>query len=153
MFLWLVTVRSPLVARLTGTLESMPNVLIEVRRQYPPEQETALMGAVHAALREAFKIPAHDRTLRLVVHDPHRFAVSPELAKPEAYTLITIDAFAGRSIEAKRNLYQEIVRNMEKLGIPKDHVTIVLNEVAQENWGICGGQAASDVDLGFKVDV
>ncbi|MBI1334009.1 MAG: tautomerase family protein [Armatimonadetes bacterium] len=131
----------------------MPNVLIEVRRQYPPEQETALMAAVHAALRDAFKIPAHDRTIRLVTHDPHRFAVSPELAKPEAYTLVTIEAFSGRSLEAKRTLYREIVGNLERLAIPKDHVTIVLHEIPTENWGIRGGQAASDVELGFKVDV
>ncbi len=131
----------------------MPNVLIEVRRQYPPEQETLLMGAVHAALKEAFKIPAHDRTLRLIVHEPHRFNVNPDLAKPEAYTLITIDAFAGRSLDAKRLLYQEIIRNLEKMGIPRDHVTIVLNEISQDNWGIRGGQPASDIDLGFKVDV
>lgn len=131
----------------------MPNVLIEVRRPYPPEQETALLGAVHAALREAFKIPGHDRTLRLVVHDPHKFAVSPELSKPEAYTLVTIEAFAGRSLEAKRLLYREIVGNLEKLGIPRDHITIVLHEIPLDNWGIRSGQMASDIDLDFQVEV
>lgn len=40
----------------------MPSVLIEIRRQYPREQEIALMEAVHAALREAFKILPGDRT-------------------------------------------------------------------------------------------
>ena len=34
----------------------MPSVLIEVRKTYAPEQESALMEAVHAALREAFRI-------------------------------------------------------------------------------------------------
>jgi hypothetical protein len=29
----------------------------------------------------------------------------------------------------------------------------VLNEVPLENWGIRGGQPASEVDLGFKVNV
>jgi hypothetical protein len=29
----------------------------------------------------------------------------------------------------------------------------LLRELARENWGIRGGQAASDVDLGFKVDI
>jgi hypothetical protein len=40
-----------------------------------------------------------------------------------------------------------------ELGIPRDHVMIVLHEVPRENWGIRGGQAACDVDLGFKVGV
>jgi hypothetical protein len=30
---------------------------------------------------------------------------------------------------------------------------ITLHELPRENWGIRGGQAATDVDLGFKVDV
>lgn len=111
------------------------------------------MGAVHSALREAFKIPAHDRTIRLVTHEPHRFNVNPDLAKPEAYTLVTIEAFAGRSIEAKRQLYSEIVSNLERMGIPRDHVSITLHEIPLENWGIRGGQAASDVDLGFNIHV
>lgn len=131
----------------------MPSVLIEVRRRYTTEQEVALMDAVHAALREAFKILSDDRNIRLVVHEPHRFACPPNREKPEAYTHISIDAFAGRSLDAKRNLYTAIVNNLEPLGIPKSHVKILLREIAKESWGIRGGQAGCDVELGFKVEV
>jgi phenylpyruvate tautomerase PptA (4-oxalocrotonate tautomerase family) len=131
----------------------MPSVLIEVRRTYAPEQETALMEAVHAALREAFRILPGDRNVRLAVHEPHRFACPPHLAQPELYTHVSIDAFAGRSLDAKRALYRATVENLRALGIPKDHVKILLRELPRENWGIRGGQAASDVELGFKVDV
>ncbi len=64
-----------------------------------------------------------------------------------------IDCFAGRSVQAKRNLYTEIVDRLAALGIPRDHVLINLNEIQAENWGIRGGQAACDVDLGFDVHV
>ena len=131
----------------------MPNVLIEVRRSYSPEIETAIMEAVHSAWVEAFKIPVHDKAIRLVVHDPHRFACSPQRTHPEAYTLVTIEAFAGRSIEAKRHLFSAIVTNLKGLSIPSDHVSIVLHDIPLENWGIRGGIPASDVELGFKVDV
>lgn len=131
----------------------MPSVLIEVRRQYTAEQEAAIMEAVHKALREAFKIVPGDRNVRLVVHEPHRFACPPERAQPEFYTHVSIAAFPGRSLDAKRNLYQAIVNNLEPFGIPKDHVTIVIDEIARENWGIRGGQAGCDVELGFKVEV
>jgi len=131
----------------------MPSVLIEVRRNYTHEEETAIMDAVHAALREAFRIPPGDRSVRLVVHEPHRFACPPEREKPEWFTHVSIDAFAGRSIEAKRRLYRVIVDNLAAVGIPKDHVEILLREIPSENWGIRGGRAACDVDLGFKVDV
>ena len=131
----------------------MPTVLIEVRKQYTREQETGIVEAVHAALVEGFKIKPGDRDVRLVVHEPHRFAYPPACEKPDAFTLVSIDAFAGRSLDAKRNLYRAIVANLEPFGIPKNHVKIVLRESPQENWGIRGGQAACDVDLGFKVDV
>ena len=131
----------------------MPSVLIEVRKTYSPEQEVALMEAVHAALREAFKILPGDRNVRLVVHEPHRFACPPDRAQPERYTHVSIDAFAGRSLAAKRALYRTIVANLGRLGIPADHVKILLRELPAENWGIRGGQAACDVELGFKVDV
>ena len=111
------------------------------------------MEAVHSALVQAFTIPQSDRTIRLVAHEPHRFLCAPSLKTPEFYTLLTIDAFAGRSLDAKRALYKGIVSNLESLGIPKDHVMIVLHEVPKENWGIRGGQAGSDIALGFKIEV
>ena len=131
----------------------MPSVLIEVRRSTTPEEETALMEAVHAALREAFKILPGDRNVRLVAHEPHRFACPPERARPELYTHVSIDAFAGRSLDAKRALYRTVVANLGRLGIPADHVKILLRELPRENWGIRGGQAGCDVELGFEIDV
>jgi phenylpyruvate tautomerase PptA (4-oxalocrotonate tautomerase family) len=131
----------------------MPSVLIEVRQRYTPAEEEALMEAVHAALREAFQILPGDRNVRLVAHEPHRFQCPPGKSRPEAYTHVSIDAFAGRSLEAKRGLYRAIVRNLEPLGVPPDHVKILLRELPRENWGIRGGQAGCDVELGFKVEV
>jgi len=131
----------------------MPSVLIEVRRNYTQEQETALIEAVHKALRDTFKILPGDRNVRLLVHEPHRFACPPDRDQPEAYTHISIDAFAGRSLDAKRRLYAGIVDNLEPLGIPRNHVKIMLREIPAENWGIRGGQAGCDVELGFKIDV
>lgn len=131
----------------------MPATLIEVRRPRSPAEEIALIDAVHAALVSSFRIPPADKTVRLVVHEPHRMACSPNLSRPELYTLVSIDAFSGRSVDAKRSLYRDIVTNLEALGIPKNHVKILLRELPKENWGIRGGQAACDIDLGFKVEV
>jgi phenylpyruvate tautomerase PptA (4-oxalocrotonate tautomerase family) len=138
---------------LDGTGDNVPSVLIEIRRSIPAEEECRLMEAVHSALREAFKILPGDRNVRLIVHEPHRFSCPPERSQPELYTHISIDAFAGRSLGAKRALYRGIVEKLEELGIPKDHVKILLRELPPENWGIRGGQAGCDVDLGFKIDV
>lgn len=129
----------------------MPNATIEVRREYSPEEERGLIEAVHEAMMEALKIPPHDKTIRLVVHAPHRFACPPQAS--DRFTLVEIDLFSGRSLAAKKALYQAIVRNLGKFGIPAQDVKILLRESAPENWGIRGGLPASEVSLGFKIDV
>jgi hypothetical protein len=131
----------------------MASAVIEIRRQYTPTEESALIDAVHLSLLQAFKIPEWDRTVRLIVHEPHRFVCSPRITQPDRYTQVTIDCFKGRSLDAKRALYRAIVTNLERLGIPANCVETQLNESAQENWGLRGGVAACDVELGFKVDV
>lgn len=131
----------------------MPAILIEVRKDYNEEEGAKIIDAVHSAMVTAFQIPIEDRTIRLLVHPPHRFAVSPAKTKPELYTLISIDAFAGRSIEAKRKLFSEITKNLSDLGIPKDHILIVVRDSKKESWGVQGGQSGYDVDLGFNIEV
>ena len=131
--------------------DAVPNVTIEVRKRYTMEQEKGIIDAVHKALMKGIKTPEWDRTIRLVVHEPHRFATPPEM--DERYTLVDIDLFPGRSLAAKKTLYRAIVDNLGKFGIPADHIKVLLRENAAENWGIRGGNPASEVDLGFKVDV
>ncbi|MBX7455041.1 tautomerase family protein [Mycolicibacterium sp. 3033] len=131
----------------------MPSTVIEVRQRYRADEEIEIIDAVHEALVAAFAIPRQDKHVRLVSYEPHRFAHPPGLARPELYTFVAIDCFAGRSVLAKRTLYREIVERLSALGIPPDHVTIVVRESPLENWGVRGGQAACDVDLGFDVTV
>lgn len=131
----------------------MPSSSIEVRREYSHADEVALIDAVHEALVAAFKIPVEDKHVRLVIHEPHRFVTSPGLERPECYTQVTVDCLAGRSVSAKRSLYRELVTRLERFDIPADHVTVLLRDVPAENWGIRGGQAACDVDLGYDLDV
>ncbi len=92
----------------------MPSILIEVRKQYSTEQEVALIEAMHTALMEAFDIKSTAKNVRLVVHEPHRFACPPHLDKPECYTFIRIDAMPGRSLDAKRALYRNIVQQLDR---------------------------------------
>ncbi len=45
-------------------------------------------------------------------------------------------------------------RNLERAaGVDPMRTLIVLHEPPLENWGIRGGKAATDVQIGFKVDV
>ena len=129
----------------------MPLVRIEVRRSREYKEKRAVCDAVHAAMKEALLIPEHDRHIRYIEHAPEDFQVPP--GKTKDYTLVEITLFQGRSMDAKRNLYQAVVRNLGSLGIAPEDVFIVLIESPPENWGVRGGVPASEVDLGFKIDV
>ncbi len=129
----------------------MPVVRLDVIEGRSPAQKRALLQAVHAALVEALRIPEDDRTQRLVEHAREDFEIPP--GRSDAYLLGEITMFAGRSTQAKRNLYQAIVRNVGELGIAPSDVLVVLHESPMENWGVQGGRMASEVDLGFDIQV
>jgi phenylpyruvate tautomerase PptA (4-oxalocrotonate tautomerase family) len=133
----------------------MPLTHIDIRTRYTPEQEVSILEAVQKALVDTLRIPAHDRDVCLRVHEPQRMLVPSTLAQPELRTVVSIALFPGRSDAAKRRLYQAIVANLENCAahIPRDHVLICLREEPFVHWGIRGGQAACDVDLGFSAQV
>ena len=129
----------------------MPNVLVETRGGWLGAKRTALLDAIQAATVEALRIPPDALVLRLVEHPMECFAVPDGAA--EQYTHIMITMFVGRSLSAKRALYQAIVRNLEPFGVPPDDVRIMLNEVPRQNVGTRGGKAAVDLELGYEVRV
>jgi len=137
----------------------MPLVAIEITNSFTKEQEIKLMQVVYIALKEVFKLSDDAINIRLFAHEPHRFAIPPTKNKteiyghPELYTVITIDCFDGRSIETKRKLYSRLVEDMERCGIPRENIKIVLRENPRENWGILGGNAGSDIDVGYKIEI
>jgi hypothetical protein len=128
----------------------MPNTLIATRSGWITDP-AAVIDAVQSALREALKIPEADRTLRLIEHPASHFAVPP--GRSGKFTLVEVTMFSGRSMGAKRNLYQAMVRNLAALGVPPLDIKITLIETPPENWGLRGGMPASEIDLGFKIDV
>jgi len=129
----------------------MPITTIEVKRSWPAERQQQLIEATHTALVAALKIPERDKLIRFVEHRPEHFVSPPGTS--ENFTLVSVSLFVGRSLEAKRELYQGIVRRFGELGVEPNDIRIILHEVPLENWGIRGGVPASEVNLGFKVNV
>ena len=129
----------------------MPLVRLEVRQGRSATQKQALLQAAHAALVEALGIPDQDRLQRIVEHAREDFELPP--ASSDNFVLVQVTMFAGRSRQAKRRLYQALVRNFGELGVAPADVFVVLQEPSLDNWGIRGGQMASEVDLGFEVHV
>lgn len=128
----------------------MPEARIEVRCDRSPEEVQAVIEAVYQAQLEALRLPTGDRLIRCVVHAPELFTVPP--GKTTNYTLVEYRLFPGRSPEAKRRLYESIVRRLGTLGVTPADILIVIQEPPLENWGI-GGRPASGLDLGLDLDV
>lgn len=128
----------------------MPVARIEVRRARPADEVQGMIEAVYQAQLEALQVPPGDRLIRYVAHAPEHFAVPP--GKSDNFTLIEYLLFPGRSAEAKRRLHAAIVRRLGPFGIAPADILIVLHEPPLENWGI-GGEPASEIDLGFDLNV
>lgn len=129
----------------------MPLVKVEILKGSSKEYKKGILEGIHVALVEAFKIPDDDRIHRIYELSKENFEF--DTYKSERFVLIEITIFEGRSLEAKKTLYKSIVRNLnERLGIPDNDILITLQEVPLDNWGI-RGKSASEVDLGFKINV
>lgn len=124
----------------------MPLVRIETRRWLTREGKKAVLDAVHATLVDTFKVPEHDRNQRIIEYDPEDFEVS--VGKGERFMIVTIDALAGRSLDAKRALYRELASRLEAAGVPATDLIVVVHDVSAESWGTRGGWAACDLGLG-----
>ncbi len=127
----------------------MPLIKIHMRDGKEKQHKRALLDGVHQALVSAFKIPKNDRTILLTEYDAEHFD-----GRDENFTIVEVIAFAGRTKDAKRELYKKIVENVCKTTklAPTD-IFIIINDIPKDNWGIRGGQMASEVDIGFKTDV
>jgi len=129
----------------------MPVTLVSTIKGRTSAEKRALMEAVQRAIVTCLKLPPHDRYLRLCEHGPEEWLL-PE-GKSERFTLIEIALFEGRTPETKGQLYAEIVKAVEALGMDKTDLFIRLIEQPRENFGIRGGQRADLVLLGYEVKV
>jgi len=128
----------------------MPSTTI-ITGEWARDEEMTLIEAVQSAFVAALKTPEWDRDIVVDLYGAGRRIVPT--GKSERYTRIEIKLFSGRSMAAKRSLYRAIVENLAGCGIAKDEIKILLVEIPPQNWGIRGGLPASEVDIGFKVDV
>jgi phenylpyruvate tautomerase PptA (4-oxalocrotonate tautomerase family) len=116
---------------------------IEVVKGRSSEEKRRLLDAVHEALIAALKVPRGDPALRIVEHDPACFEL-PTAPHPvsDRYVLVEITMFSA-----------QIVHRLGDIGVPATDITIVVLESPRENWGVQGGRPASEVELGFTVEV
>lgn len=128
----------------------MPSTRIHTRRGWIGDRRTALLEAVQRALVTGLRIPPRDRCVMLAEQDAGDMLVPPEAG--ELFTVVEVTLISGRSPEAKRRLYAAVVAELAGFGLAASDVRVILVESPAENWSV-GGRPASEIDLGFKVDV
>lgn len=127
----------------------MPSTRIETTSGWITDHAT-LIAAVQAAIVESIRVPPGDRDIRILEYPAHAFA-APH-GKGPRYTVVELSMFTGRSLDAKRRLYAALASAFERFGVPAADLKIFIHDVDRANWGL-GGKAASDIELGFKIDV
>ena len=114
------------------------------------ENELDFINDFHNKMMQVLKIPVYDRLVVLNQKIEGFYQPTNTFGK---YILYEIDMFSGRSIETKKKLYKELVSLSNSVGVESLNVRIILKEIEKENWGIRGGQPASEIALSFKTDI
>jgi len=128
----------------------MPLVKISIRKNYSKNEKLRINDIIHSSLIESFKIPDHDYNHRIDEYDEENFHIPH--GKSDRYMIIEMAIFPGRSLDAKRTLYNLIASKLQELKLSKSDLLIVLNEPEINNWGILG-KPGSEIDLGFNTKV
>jgi phenylpyruvate tautomerase PptA (4-oxalocrotonate tautomerase family) len=129
----------------------MPLVKISIRKGRSPGEKKQLLDIVHSSLVDAFKLPRNDRIQRICEFDDESFEFPAD--RTNKFTIIEITILPGRSFEAKKTLYQLIFGKLKAIGYQDNDAAIVLTEPELNNWGVCGGYPASEINIGFNLNV
>jgi 4-oxalocrotonate tautomerase len=124
----------------------MPLVRISVPRHRSAADRKAISAGIHAALQEAFDVPADDLFHLVTEHDPNGGLVRRPsylgIEYSDDLTIIQLTVSDTRTIEQKKTLYRLIARNLaEAPGLRPQDVFINLIEVKQEGWSFGNGIA------------
>lgn len=93
----------------------MPLVKLSMIEGRTIEEKHSIVGAVHKALVESFKLPESDRNIRIEEYKAENYILPP--GKNENYVLVEITAFTGSTFGAKKILCKNNVDNFMKIGI------------------------------------
>lgn len=114
------------------------------------ENESEFIDKFHNTMMSVLKIPEHDR--QIVLDQKTKGFYQPTNTSGN-YLIFEIKMFSGRTLETKKKLYNELFSLADSFGVEGSNVNVILEDIEKHNWGIRGGQPASEVDLGFKVNV
>jgi len=110
-----------------------------------------LSEAIHSSIVDAFQFPPDKKFHRFFPMDKEDFIFAS--GRSDAYTIIEISLFEGRTVEAKKLLIKMLFQRINDFcGIAPQDIEITLFETPKHNWGI-RGLPGDELALNYKVDV
>lgn len=123
----------------------MPLVRISLLQGHPAAYIQAISDSVQAAMVDTLGINPQDRLQIIEELTTAHWIVSAPLmgvTHSDQAVLIHISLKAGRTVEIKKHLYQQLVEHLSITpGIPKTDILILLIDVPPENWSFGNGIA------------
>ena len=127
----------------------MAQVKVYGNRSVWAERRAEISDALHEALVRTWQLPADKRFHRFLLLDDGDL-VAP---RSDAYLVVEIVCFTGRSRKAKRALIAALYDDVApRLGLDVNDLEIVIVESPKENWGI-RGMSGDELTLSYRVDV
>ncbi len=110
-----------------------------------------LSNVIHSCMMEALEIPPNKKFHRFFPMDKEDFYFAS--GRTEAYTVIEISMFEGRTVEAKKQLLKLLFERINSdLSISPLDIEITIFETPKHNWGI-RGFPGDELALNYKVNV
>ncbi len=128
----------------------MPYVRVETVGEWLAPRAAELFDRIDQVLVAVLGVPPRDAFMRLECHPAGR-ARLPGGADAR-FVLLRVELFAGRSLDSKRALYRGLAAALAELGVPPAALTVALDEIALDNWGLQGGTPASELAFGFEIE-
>ncbi|WP_413381416.1 tautomerase family protein [Alkalihalobacillus sp. 1P02AB] len=111
----------------------------------------ALSNVIHSCMMEALEIPPDKKFHRFFPMEQEDFYFAS--GRTEAYTVIEVSMFEGRTVETKKQLLNLLFERINRdLGIPPQDIEITIFETPKHNWGI-RGLSGDELVLDYKVNL
>ena len=129
----------------------MPQTKIYGNIDFIQQNRETFSTTIHSCIVDALNYPPEKKFQRFFPLQAEDFEYPSD--RTQRYIIIEILLFEGRSIAAKKSLYQLLFERLkDKLDIASLDVEIIPTETPRHNWGI-RGVAGDELELNYKANV
>jgi len=132
-------------------LETMAQIKVYGLRQSLDSIKAELSGIIHAALVGELGLPPEKKFQRFLPMEPGDFLFPAD--RTDAYTIIEVSMFEGRSAEAIKRFIRKLMQEAEsRLRLHPNDLELTVFQSPKHCWGI-RGKTGDELALSYPVNV